>query len=150
MEVAVRSRPTRRRDESQDEAATAHARILLVEDNPVNQKVACALLGRRGHEVTVAHHGAEGVERFKQERFDLVLMDVQMPVMNGFDATAAIRRHESERGLRRTPIVAMTALAMKGDKERCLEAGMDAYVSKPIRATEVFLRPRGHLEATPG
>jgi two-component system sensor histidine kinase/response regulator len=105
--------------------------VLLAEDNIVNQRVAVGLLTRRGHVVTVANNGLEALAALMSRRFDLVLMDVQMPVMGGFEATADIRRQERERGghLR---IVAMTAHAMNGDRERCLSAGMDGYLSKPV------------------
>jgi two-component system, sensor histidine kinase and response regulator len=112
-------------------------RILLAEDNPVNQRLAVKLLERRGHSVRVASDGREALEAWRSGPVDLVLMDVQMPVMDGFEATAAIRSAEAGSG-RRTPIVAMTAHAMKGDRERCLAAGMDAYVSKPIEAGELL------------
>ncbi|OWK36826.1 PAS domain S-box protein [Fimbriiglobus ruber] len=107
-------------------------RILLAEDNPVNRQVAVRLLEQDGHDVTVAHHGGEAVAAVDRRRFDLVLMDVQMPEVDGFEATRTIRGREAATG-RRTPIVAMTAHAMKGDRERCLDAGMDEYLSKPIR-----------------
>jgi CheY-like chemotaxis protein len=111
--------------------------VLLVEDNAVNQKLAVRVLEKQGYKVAVANNGQEGVELWQQEKFDVILMDVQMPVMGGFEATAAIR--ELERGTgRHIPIIAMTAHAMKGDRERCLEAGMDGYVTKPIQAKELF------------
>ncbi len=113
------------------------ARILLVEDNPVNQRVASGLLTRRGHDVTVAQDGREALARLEHEAFDLVLMDLQMPVMSGFDATAAIRLGERDSN-RHTRIVAMTAHAMSGDRERCLAAGMDGYLSKPIDPAALF------------
>ncbi|MHB0957876.1 MAG: hybrid sensor histidine kinase/response regulator [Pirellulaceae bacterium] len=112
-------------------------RILLAEDSLVNQKLAIALLQEQGHHVTVAHNGREAVAAFEAERFDVILMDVQMPEMDGLEATAAIRRREASTG-RRVPIVAMTAYALKGDRERCLQAGMDGYVAKPIRAQELL------------
>ena len=112
-------------------AGTGH-RILLAEDNPINQVVAVRLLEKRGYQVRVAANGLEAVEAVRRESFDLVLMDVQMPDMDGFEATMMIRQEEAATG-RHIPIVAMTAHAMKGDQERCLEAGMDSYVSKPIR-----------------
>jgi PAS domain S-box-containing protein len=112
-------------------------RILLAEDSLVNQKLAVGLLERHGHSVIVANHGREALAAFDSGKFDLVLMDVQMPEMDGFEATAAIRGREEETG-RHIPIVAMTAHAMKGDRQRCLDAGMDAYVAKPIRAQQVF------------
>jgi CheY-like chemotaxis protein len=112
-------------------------RILLAEDNPINQRVALSLLERRGHSVTCASNGREVVEEFVAASFDLVLMDVQMPEMSGFDATAAIRRHETVTG-GHVPIVALTARAMKGDREECLASGMDGYLSKPIRPGELY------------
>jgi len=107
-------------------------RILLADDGLINQKVACELLKRRGHEVVVVNNGREAVEAVGRDAFDLVLMDVQMPEMDGFEATAAIRHKEQSTG-HHMQIVAMTAHALKGDRERCLEAGMDAYLSKPIK-----------------
>jgi PAS domain S-box-containing protein len=112
-------------------------RILLAEDGLVNRKVAVSLLTKRGHHVTVVGNGQEAVEAVKQDHFDLVLMDVQMPVMDGFEATSIIRKWEKDTG-RKVPIIAMTAHAMKGDRERCMEAGMDGYVSKPFRPQELF------------
>src|SRR5581483_433084 len=111
-------------------------RILLVDDNAINQRLGAKLLEIRGHTVVLAGDGAQAVEAYEREPFDLVLMDVQMPVMNGFEATARIREKQSTSG-RRIPIVAMTARAMKGDREECLAAGMDDYVSKPFRASEL-------------
>jgi signal transduction histidine kinase/DNA-binding response OmpR family regulator/HAMP domain-containing protein len=112
-------------------------RILLVEDTPVNRAVVTRLLERHGYGVRAVEDGRQAVAAFEQEPFDLVLMDVQMPEMDGFAATAAIRARERTTGTH-TPIVAMTAHAMKGDRERCLEAGMDAYVAKPLRREELF------------
>ncbi len=109
-------------------------RILLTEDNRVNQAVALGILGRFGHEVTVANNGKEAVDLYSQATFDVVLMDVQMPVLGGYAATAAIRHLERERETH-TPIIAMTAHAMKGDREECLAAGMDDYVTKPIQTS---------------
>jgi CheY-like chemotaxis protein len=105
-------------------------RILLVEDNPANRKVATYLLQGRGHTVECAENGREAIRLVEQNRYDAVLMDVQMPGMDGLEATAMIRQRETAG--RRVPIIAMTAHAMKGDRERCLAAGMDGYVSKPI------------------
>ena len=112
-------------------------RILLAEDNPVNQTVARKFMERRGHTVTVAGNGQEAIELAGQQTFDLVLMDVQMPEMDGFTATAALRAMEAGTG-RHLPIIAMTAHAMKGDEERCLQAGMDAYLAKPIHPSSLF------------
>jgi PAS domain S-box-containing protein len=112
-------------------------RVLLAEDGLVNQKVATILLERRGHAVTIANTGEEVLEALARERFDLVLMDVQMPVMDGFEATTEIRKREASTG-KHLPIIAMTAHAMKGDRERCLDAGMDGYLSKPFRPNDLF------------
>jgi PAS domain S-box-containing protein len=114
-------------------------RILLAEDNRVNQMLAVRLLEKRGHHVQVAGDGREALEKLKTADFDLVLMDVQMPVMGGFEATAAIREMEKGTG-KHIPIVALTAHAVKGDRERCLAAGMDGYVPKPIHPEELFER----------
>jgi signal transduction histidine kinase/DNA-binding response OmpR family regulator len=115
-------------------AASADApRILLVEDNPINRKLAMVMLGKEGHTPVVAEDGRQAVERLSKEEFDLVLMDCQMPVMDGYEATRTIRDPESEVLDHRIPIVAMTANAMVGDREKCLAAGMDDYVPKPIR-----------------
>jgi CheY-like chemotaxis protein/HPt (histidine-containing phosphotransfer) domain-containing protein len=107
-------------------------RILLAEDNAVNQRLAASLLERRGHSVTIAANGREALTALERQPFDVVMMDVQMPEMGGFEATAAIRALESERKAPRLPIIAMTAHAMKGDRERCLAAGMDEYLTKPL------------------
>ncbi len=111
--------------------------ILLAEDNPVNQKLAVHLLEKRGYKVTVADNGQMALSLLEKQSFDLILMDVQMPILDGFEATAQIRNKESGSG-KHTPIIAMTAHALVGDKERCLEAGMDDYVSKPIQPDELF------------
>jgi two-component system, sensor histidine kinase and response regulator len=112
-------------------------RILLVEDNRVNQLVATQFLEKRGHEVVVAGNGRAALEALEKQTPDLVLMDVQMPEMDGLQATAAIRQGELKSG-KHIPIIAMTAHAMAVDKERCLEAGMDGYVSKPLRVEDLF------------
>jgi len=106
-------------------------RILLAEDNPVNQRLASKLLEKRGHHVTVTATGRGALERIQDEVFDVVLMDVQMPDMDGLEATARIREWEKSTG-KRTPIIALTAHSMKGDRDRCLAAGMDTYVTKPF------------------
>ncbi len=119
-------------------AAGARAlRILLAEDNSVNLRLALRLLERRGYSVTAARTGREVLERVREEQFDLLLMDIQMPELNGLEAAAAIRAEE--RGTeRRVPIIAMTAHALPEDRQRCLDAGMDGYVSKPIRAETLY------------
>jgi CheY-like chemotaxis protein len=116
-------------------SAPGSLRILLAEDNPVNQRLAMRLLERRGHRVELASSGREAIEWLERKSFDLILMDLQMPDMDGLEATALIREREKCRG-QRTPIVALTAHTMKGDRERCLEAGMDNYINKPIDAVK--------------
>src|SRR5579871_3890895 len=111
-------------------------RVLLAEDNPVNQTLAVRVLERLGHRVQVANNGREAIERAEAEQFDLILMDVQMPEMDGLEATSAIRAAEAGTG-KHVPIVAMTAHAMKGDREKCLGAGMDGYLAKPIRIDDL-------------
>ena len=118
-------------------AASAQLRILLVEDNPANQKLATYILRDRGHTVEIAGDGREAIYLTEQNRYDVILMDVQMPEMNGLEATAAIRKRED--GGRRVPIIAMTAHARSGDRDRCLAADMDGYLSKPINA-QVMIR----------
>jgi len=111
-------------------------RILLAEDNPVNQKLAKIMLTKAGYQVEVATNGKEALEKFtaSPDDFDMIFMDVQMPEMDGLEATRAIR----ERGFDTIPIAAMTAHAIEGDREMCLEAGMDDYISKPIKREVVF------------
>jgi len=110
-------------------------RVLVAEDNAVNRKMAVRLLEKRGHAVVAVEDGREALAALDRQPFDLILMDVQMPGMDGFEATAAIRAREETR---RIPIVALTAHAMTGDRDRCLKAGMDAYVAKPVEAEELF------------
>ena len=112
--------------------------ILLAEDNPINQKLAVRLIQRMGHKVSIALNGRQALEAIETEKFDIILMDVQMPEMDGLEATQAIRTRESLTGRPRVPIIAITAHAMAGDRDRCLEAGMDGYVSKPLNAQELF------------
>jgi two-component system sensor histidine kinase/response regulator len=111
--------------------------VLVAEDNVVNQRVALGLLTKRGHTVTVVANGREALDALERETYDLILMDVQMPVMGGFEATAAIRAREQRTG-GHVRIVAMTARAMNGDRERCVAAGMDGYLSKPIDPRMLF------------
>ncbi len=111
--------------------------ILLAEDNPVNQRLAVKILERRGHRVMVAATGTEVLKRVQQEDCDVILMDVQMPDMDGLEATKLIREWERQRG-RRTPIIAVTAHSMKGDRDRCLAAGMDSYITKPFEAARLI------------
>jgi signal transduction histidine kinase/CheY-like chemotaxis protein len=127
-------------------ARTHRLSILLAEDTPVNQRLAVTLLEDRGHTVVVANNGQDAVDLLAKNSFDLVLMDVQMPLMDGFEATAIIRARENDTG-HHIPIFAMTAHAMKGDRERCLAAGMDGYISKPIQADEFLavVEQRKHL-----
>ncbi len=130
------------------EEPTESFQILLAEDNVVNQRVATRLLEKRGHRVLVASNGEEAVEIWKRNDIDLVLMDVQMPRMSGYEATAAIRDLERQNG-RSTPIVAVTAHAISGDREKCLDSGMDEYVTKPIRMEELTAAIRRALELRP-
>ncbi len=116
--------------------ASASLRILVAEDNAVNQKLIVRLLEKRGHSVQVVPNGRDAVEILAGTSFDLVLMDMQMQVMDGFEATIEIRKREEHGGVH-LPIIALTAYAMKGDRERCLTAGMDGYLTKPIRGNEL-------------
>lgn len=119
------------------EAHQEPLRILVADDSPVNQDVAAGLLELRGHKVDLASSGREAIEALKRQSYDVVFMDIEMPELDGMAATAAIRQME-EAGANHTPIIAMTAHALKGFRERCLEAGMDGYVSKPIQPNELF------------
>src|SRR5205085_10873973 len=111
-------------------------RVLMADDNVIYQKVAVHLLRKQGHSVVVVANGSEAIEAFERADFDLILMDVQMPVVNGYEATRSIR--DRERGTSgHIPIVALTAHAMKGDRENCLDAGMDDYLTKPIHQDEL-------------
>jgi len=154
---AIRKQPERGAARPADEPPTKRERklsatprvILLVEDVPVNQMLAVRILEKVGHQVVVANNGREGLEALAKRSFDLVLMDVQMPEMDGFEAARTIRAGGS-----RVPIVAMTAYAMTGDRDRCLAAGMNGYISKPIRSRELLDAVDrygiGNVEATPG
>jgi CheY-like chemotaxis protein len=112
-------------------------KILYAEDDIINQKLGKAVFGNQGHDITIAHNGAEAVELFCKHNYDVILMDVQMPEMDGYEATRKIRAIEQERG-GHIPIIAMTAHAIKTYKDLCLEAGMDHYISKPIKQEQVF------------
>jgi two-component system, sensor histidine kinase and response regulator len=116
-------------------SATA-LRVMLAEDNAVNQRLATRLLEKRGHHVTIASNGQEALDLLDRGSYDLVLMDVQMPLLDGLEATRLIREREKRSGCHQ-PIVALTAHAVKGDKERCEQAGMDGYLAKPIRPQEL-------------
>jgi two-component system sensor histidine kinase/response regulator len=115
----------------------ASLRVLLAEDNPVNQRLVIRLLEKLGHQVAVANNGREALAALDTENFDLVLMDVQMPEMDGLEATTAIREKEKGSGTHQQ-IIALTAHAMKGDRERCLKAGMDGYLSKPVVSKDLI------------
>ena len=112
--------------------------ILLVEDNVINQKVAIHTLKKNKHTVDIANDGVEGVEKFKNNSYDIILMDIQMPNLNGYETTIEIRKIEKEQKLKRTKIVAMTANAMKGEKEKCISIGMDDYISKPFKKEDLL------------
>ncbi|MBI5474041.1 MAG: response regulator [Ignavibacteriae bacterium] len=122
---------------SNDLAQTTFLRLLLTEDNPVNQMFAVAILEKKGHDIRIANNGKEAFDILEKEQFDAVLMDIQMPVMDGLEATRQIRQREKTRG-GHIPIIAMTAHAMAKDREECLSVGMDHYVSKPIRTEHLF------------
>jgi PAS domain S-box-containing protein len=128
-----------RRETSEETSGSVERplRILLAEDNSINQRLGLAILEKRGHTVVVVGSGREALTALEHEGFDVLLMDVQMPEMDGFEATASVRRREDLTG-GRLPIIALTAHAMKGDRERCLAAGMDGYVTKPLQPRELF------------
>jgi len=134
--------------------AKGSLRVLVAEDNLVNQQLAARLLEKRGHDVKVVANGRAALDALDQRTYDLVLMDVQMPEMDGFEATTKIRAAEKQTGLH-VPIIALTAHAMKGDRERCLQTGMDSYLAKPIRAQELdeilerYLPPQTSPDPTP-
>ena len=127
---------------------TRRLNTLLAEDSTVNQRLAIALLEKWGHDVTVAGNGKIAVETWKQGSFDVILMDIQMPEMDGHYATRAIRDFEAGTG-KRIPIIAMTAHALKGDEEKCLAVGMDSYISKPIRAPLLYDKLSDICDAVP-
>ena len=136
---ALLSRPMQALKEVDEQvrSSVSSLKILLVEDNPVNQSLAVHLLQKQGHDVLVRADGQQALKALDNDSFDVVLMDVHMPVMDGFTATAAIREREKHGG-GHIPIIALTAVAMKGDRERCLQNGFDEYVSKPIHAERLF------------
>ncbi len=119
------------------DANVVRLRILLAEDSLVNQKLAVGLLNKKGHHVTVASNGREALAALERDKFDVILMDVQMPELDGLETTATIRKLEADSG-ERIPIIAMTAHAMQGDRQRCLDAGMDDYIAKPIRSKVLY------------
>jgi signal transduction histidine kinase/DNA-binding response OmpR family regulator len=150
--AAVGTRPAEGETQRAAEGARQSARrldVLLAEDNAVNQRLTVRVLEKAGHRVTVANNGTEALEAHEKGHFDLILMDVQMPEMDGFEASAAIRDQEKQTD-RHIPIVALTAHAMKGDRERCLAAGMDGYVAKPIRAKALLEAINGVLADVSG
>ena len=119
------------------DTSTQKLKILVAEDNVINQKVAMINLRQLGHEVEIAVNGQMAVDMFKNSKYDVVLMDIQMPVLDGLEATLAIREHEKENNLEKTPIVAITANALKEDKDRCFEVGMDDYITKPFKSEDL-------------
>ena len=125
-----------------DQSTEPMARILIVEDNPTNQKVVACLLGKRGYQTSVVANGREALEALEKALYDLVLMDVQMPVMDGLEATRLIRNDPRWRTL---PVVGLTAHAMMGDRERCLEAGMTDYLAKPVRTPALLETVRKYV-----
>jgi len=107
--------------------------ILLVEDNLLNQRIVTFSLKRYNHEVTIANHGVEAIEKFREQKFDVILMDIMMPVMDGLEATVKIREIENQSNLKsRTPIIALTANTMDNDRDKCISYGMDEFMAKPF------------------
>jgi len=133
-------------DASHEREGGVMARILVVEDNPTNQKVVAGLLGKRGYQTTVANHGGEALEALEKSTFDLVLMDVQMPILDGLETTRLIRQDARWRTL---PIVGLTAHAMVGDRQRCLDAGMNDYLAKPVRPAELVETVKKYVPPPP-
>ncbi len=132
----------------EDAQNTCRGVILLAEDMPTNQLYVSELLRRNGYECDIASDGAQALEALEQRAYDLMLLDCQMPVMNGFEACEALRKREAERGEGRLPVIALTASAVQGDRERCLSAGMDDYLSKPIEPARLLEALQHHLEGT--
>ncbi|QDT41678.1 Signal transduction histidine-protein kinase BarA [Gimesia alba] len=135
--TALKGPQLERESVSQINEASQSFKVLIAEDTPANQKVITAILNKRGHHCVIANNGREAVECLRNESFDIVLMDVQMPTMDGLQATAMIREQEEESG-DHIPIIAMTAYAMRGDRDKCIAAGMDNYISKPIDAKKLL------------
>ena len=129
-------------------APVRQLRVLVAEDTPVNQKLARRILEKRGHSIVVVDNGEKAVTAWQHGRFDIILMDVQMPVLDGFQATAQIREQETATGTH-IPIIAMTAHALAGDRERCLESGMDDYISKPLNARQLLELIEGKVTESP-
>jgi CheY-like chemotaxis protein/HPt (histidine-containing phosphotransfer) domain-containing protein len=148
--LGIQPEPAAQGAEPVEPAAARPLRILLAEDSLVNQRLAIGLLERHGHRLTVANNGREACQQLEHGSFDVVLMDVQMPELDGLEATRCIREREKQAGGGRIPIVAMTAHAMKGDRERCLEAGMDEYISKPVRERQLVAALRSVLGGSDG
>lgn len=143
------SREREQPDGTANSMQTRALNILLVEDQPVTQKLVSLLLEKRGHHVELAGDGQSALERFTQKKFDLVLMDLQMPVMDGIAATQAMRAYEAQSARARTPIVAMTAQTASGDRDMCLAAGMDDYLPKPVVTSALERVLREHCPPRP-
>jgi CheY-like chemotaxis protein/HPt (histidine-containing phosphotransfer) domain-containing protein len=137
--LGIRGEPVQPPAEAKPSSAgdSRKLRVLLAEDNAVNQRLVAKLMEKHGHKLVAVSNGVEALDMLERETFDVVLMDVQMPEMGGFEATARLREREKSTG-QHVPVIAMTAHALKGDRERCLEAGMDDYVSKPLQAASLF------------
>ena len=134
--------PTASAEEAPGECETRPSRILVVEDNPVNQRVVAGLLAKRGYRISVANHGREALTALERSSFALVLMDVQMPVLDGLETTRLMRQDARWQTL---PVIALTAYAMAGDRQRCLDAGMNDYLPKPVRPAELLETVGKHL-----
>ncbi len=116
---------------------SAGLKVLLIEDNELNQKFAFAVLKRFGHTADIAENGRIGCDLFLANKYDLILMDIQMPIMNGIEASIEIRRLEKERNLGHIPIIAVTAFAMEHDRRNCMDAGMDEFLTKPYKPADL-------------